>query len=306
MLPINLEFPEHFFNDEIRCDYLVTKHYKELWAVELDLLSKFIEICGKLKISYLACAGTMLGAARHKGIIPWDDDIDVMMMRDDYEKLCENSSCFRSPYFFQTEFTDRGSLRGHAQLRNSMTTGILGVELESRYSFNQGIFIDIFPLDNLPDDDNERVKFINNLRLIHSQMIRIRNISACQGENDTFFKHILRQGVRIADKWFSLSHVMFKKYEKLMTKYNSKATKEKGILALSESGNRFIWSVKDLEGEPIFFPFEILTIPLPNSYKNILEKTYGNWQQLRRGGSVHGELIFDAHESYKEYFKRNL
>lgn len=57
---------------------------------------------------------------------------------------------------FQTEYTDVGSLRGHAQLRNSATTGILAGERNQKYSFNQGIFLDIFPLDNIPDDKRQR------------------------------------------------------------------------------------------------------------------------------------------------------
>ena len=60
------------------------------------------------------------------------------------------------PNFFQTEYTDVGSLRGHAQLRNSATTGILAGERNQKYSFNQGIFLDIFPLDNIPDDKRQR------------------------------------------------------------------------------------------------------------------------------------------------------
>ena len=71
---------------------------------------------------------------------------------------------FEYPYFFQTEYTDVGSLRGHAQLRNSATTGILAGERNQKYSFNQGIFLDIFPLDNIPDDKRQRENQAKKIR----------------------------------------------------------------------------------------------------------------------------------------------
>ena len=73
--------------DEIRCDFLVTTDRKKVWQVELELLAEFDRICRKYGLRYFADYGTLLGAARHKGFIPWDDDIDVTMMRPDYERL---------------------------------------------------------------------------------------------------------------------------------------------------------------------------------------------------------------------------
>ena len=126
---------------------------QEIQQVSLDILKDVHAFCEKHKIRYSLAYGTLIGAIRHQGFIPWDDDIDLMMFRSEYDKLCEVATKeFEKPYFFQTEYTDHGSLRGHAQLRNSMTTGILKSELPWRYPFNQGIFMDIFPLDNVIPD----------------------------------------------------------------------------------------------------------------------------------------------------------
>ena len=158
MTNLNLKFPEHFFEPEVRDGYEVSCEMKYIWAVELDLLNQLLTVCQKYNIKLYAAGGTMLGAVRHKGMIPWDDDIDMMMFRSDYDRLCEIASEeFKEPYFFQTNETDPGSYRGHAQLRNSKTTGILKHELDQKREINQGIFIDIFPLDNVPDDENEWV-----------------------------------------------------------------------------------------------------------------------------------------------------
>ena len=103
MIELDIRLPEQFLNEEIRYGYTITRQMKEVWAVELDLLNKLLEVCKKHNISVFASGGTMLGAVRHKGFIPWDDDIDMMMFREDYEKLCLVAPLeFRYPYFFQT------------------------------------------------------------------------------------------------------------------------------------------------------------------------------------------------------------
>ena len=156
-LPIKMNLPDEFFCEEIRWGYTITQEMKEVWAVELDLLSELLRVCGKYNIQISATSGTTLGAIRHQGFIPWDNDIDMGMLREDYEKLCEVAPFeFKEPYFFQTEYTDHGSLRGHAQLRNSKTTAILMTEKKRHLKFNQGIFIDIFPFDRVVDDETKR------------------------------------------------------------------------------------------------------------------------------------------------------
>lgn len=310
MLPITINLPDNFLSEETRCDYLITRKYKELWAVELDLLSVFDKACKRLNIQYFAIGGTMLGAVRHNGMIPWDDDIDVAMLRQDYEKLCENASMFEHPYFLQTEFTDNGSLRGHAQLRNSLTTGILQGEVSFRFPFNQGIFIDIFPLDNLPDNVDERKDFIRQLKSFHKQLMRIRNISSYNYTTNSIIKRmicfLLTPGLRVVDKHFNLNHKLYVRYEKLMKKYNTLDTKEVGILALTGALDRFCWSKSVFTEKISNWPFEMMEVPVPDAYDSILKKTYGNWHELIKGGSYHGGLIFDVHKSYKVFFKENL
>ena len=122
---MKLEIPDSFYEEEERCGYVVSAHMKKVWAVELDLLYQLQQVCEKYGIQYYGSGGTILGAERHKGMIPWDDDIDIMMLRDQYDLLCSHADEFEEPYFFQTFDTDEGYFRGHAQLRNSNTTGVL-------------------------------------------------------------------------------------------------------------------------------------------------------------------------------------
>ena len=90
MLNIKLELPEGFLEEEERDGYLVSAEMKKIWAVELDLLNEFMRVCKEHDIRWFADGGTILGAIRHNGMIPWDDDIDVCMYREDYEKLLDS------------------------------------------------------------------------------------------------------------------------------------------------------------------------------------------------------------------------
>ena len=100
-----MEFRDGLINmhEEVIDGHLVTTETKKLWAVEMDIAQKLLDVCKKHNLPIWAEAGTLLGAVRHKGFIPWDDDMDFCMMRKDYEKLMEIAPHeFLYPYFFQS------------------------------------------------------------------------------------------------------------------------------------------------------------------------------------------------------------
>lgn len=124
---------------------------RQMQLLQLDILKEFDRICRKHGLKYTLCGGSMLGAVRHKGFIPWDDDIDVTMLRDEYERFCAicRTELNQEKYFLQTMDTDpeyrlvygRILLNGTAFVRAGQE------HMKSR----NGIFIDIFPRDGLSD-----------------------------------------------------------------------------------------------------------------------------------------------------------
>ncbi len=305
MVELNIKLPEKFLEPEIRCDYEISRKMKEVWAVEIDLLVKLLEVCKKYDIKIFLDSGSLLGAIRHKGMIPWDDDIDVVVLRDDYEKLCNIAQKeFSEPYFFQTEYTDKGSLRGHAQLRNSQTTGILASEKELNLKFNQGIFIDIFPLDNILNRDNARNNQVNKIIFYKKMFYKFANVSIRYRDfGSNLVKRTLK---RIMHKFF-YSYLKKKALEYYFLfenecKSGNKEDSEE-IFKAFFCDTSFKILKKSWLSNQIFVDFEFIKVPISPNYDEILRVYYGDYNVFVKGGAAHGKVFFDTDNSYMKYIE---
>lgn len=122
---------------------------RALQECELEILEEFVCTCKKHGLCFFLAGGTLLGAARHGGFIPWDDDIDIAMPREDYDRLAELApAVLQTRYFYQNPDTDPHYFLSYAKIRKN------GTEVyEERFEnakFHKGVFIDIFPLDFCP------------------------------------------------------------------------------------------------------------------------------------------------------------
>lgn len=300
MTNLKVSLPDGFLDSETRCGYEISSSMKKVWAVEIDLLLEVMRVCQKHHIQYFADGGTLLGAVRHKGMIPWDDDIDLGMLRPDYDRFCEVAPQeFQEPYFFQVEETDPGSLRGHIQIRNSQTTGILKDELSPKRKFNQGIFIDIFPFDNVPDDDAEFEEFARILkrkREIYSSLNDIQNVY-----RPSFFGFFKRPVKYLKHKFLpkEKTREAYDDFIHTVTKYANVETRRVGCMLLDQS--RHLLYPRESFARSMEVPFEFFHIVIPVDYEKILTIQYGDWHVPVKGGSFHGGVLFDTTKPYTEY-----
>ena len=291
---MKLEIPESFYQEEERCGYLVSAHMKKVWAVELDLLYQLDQICRKYGITYYASAGTILGAERHKGMIPWDDDIDLMMLRDQYDLLCAHADEFEEPYFLQTFDTDEGYFRGHAQLRNSNTTGVILDEVDKGFTFNQGIFIDIFPLDNV----------VRNRKLWKRQMDRIGKFKEVgfDAEQASALRKTAHLFMPLVSKVYSYKDA-YRKFDEEFRRYNDIQTKYVAKISYEPYGMK-MYDLRSEFEDTVYLDFEMLKVPVPKGYKLHLRRQFGDYQKFVIGSSDHGQLILDPDTPYKEWIRK--
>lgn len=286
-------------NKKIEEEYIVSENMKKLWKKELELLAELDRVCKKHNIKYFADSGTLLGAVRHKGFIPWDDDIDVAMLRQDYEKLKQlSSSEFKSPYFLQSAYTDKAYFRGHIQLRNSNTAAIIPSE-GNKVQFNQGIFLDIFPIDEISSNYFERnIKFF--CIKFYSKIFKIMCVK--DDINTPKIKKIIRTIIR---KIFKMKNFvgLYKRFERCCSNAKFKSnTVDKISFILNRNGYRFI--PKDYYLESVEVDFEDTKVPIPKEYDKILKMLYGeNYMTPLKVSTTHGKLIINTERSYKEILR---
>lgn len=304
MVDLKIKLPEGFLDEEVRCGYLVTSEMKKVWAVMLDLLAEVNRVCTENKIRYFASGGTLLGAVRHKGFIPWDDDLDIYMLRDDYEKFSRIApSAFISPYFFQTKFTDPYSSVFIGKVRNSGTTALTKSEVHGFLNYNKGIFIDVFPLDEIPDDEREFDLFLNELRVARQNVYRVGRIngifSEAHGKLEYFAKKTLHKLLtRYRNKHTTDYIDSYQYYVNMVGKYNGTGCSRFASLTW-EIQKRDIISKEDLAGMDIDMDFEFVKIPVPRGYDRILHSSFGNYMEYKI--YPHHSSFFDTDNSYSKY-----
>lgn len=284
--------------EEYREGYFISSKMKRVWAVQLRLLSRLLQVCSDHNLKIWADGGTLLGAIRHKGYIPWDDDIDMVMLRKDYDKLvCISSSEFSAPFFFQTAYSEKVPYpRGHAQLRMDGTTAILPFDINQ--DFHQGIFLDIFPFDDVPDNKDA----LEQLILSREEMSYRLNEYVYGNYGLIHLKH----NQEIWRNRKAINRIGFKEYfrsfENLFTQKGDINSKTVSCLSFLVDLNRFQRD-KTWYEDTLYLPFEDTIIPVPVGYKEILTKQYGpDYMTPIQQDSIHGHFeVLDPDRPYTDY-----
>ena len=236
---------------------------------ELEILDIVDDFCSKHDISYSLTYGTLIGAVRHQGFIPWDDDIDLMMMRDQYDKFIrlwqENPP---DGFFLQTDETDPPYGNNFLKIRKRGTTFIQS-EQEKTVSYHTGIFIDIFPVDYVSDDAQARERVFQTQKLLYK--IRRCKIS----EENPLHSRL----AYLCYKWLPVSvNCINRQIRKLIVLDKPTQT----VCNMTEAGPttaRSCFPAADIASS-VDIAFENRTYKTMVGYKNYLSHTYGDYMQL--------------------------
>lgn len=262
---------------------------EKMKALELSMLASFAEVCGKLSLRYYLVGGTLLGAVRHKGFIPWDDDIDVAMPREDYEIfLREGQKYLPEHCFLQCLNTDPAYAMNFAKIRDSRTTF---VEYTVRkYPMNHGVFIDIFPLDNYPEGEKEQ----KNMDF-QQKIFKYRTRAAVEVPKTARHSFPVELGLN------TLAALSCLRYPKLRKALEAREKLHKSV----EPGTKWAnycgaWGKKEIMpaswyGRGTELTFEGLTVMGPEHWDKWLTQVYGSYMQLppveKRVGHHYAEAI---------------
>ena len=256
-------------------EYYTDDQLRNVQKIEIENLKVFLDVCKKLKLEYVVYGGTLLGVEKYQGMIPWDDDIDVALTRDSYEKFCkEASGVLPKGYIIQTPYNTPNTPFPYTKLRKR---GTKYVEYINRnVDIETGIYIDIYPIDRIPDDENFRRKQFNDVR-------RWILIYVCrQGRLYDRKVYGVKEGLKNVGRWVICNVLKIipqaycmKKIDFYMKMYNKETTKRYAALNSPNYNNIY-------EG---FYPlktgmFEGIEVNLPGDYKQHLKKRYGDYTKM--------------------------
>ena len=268
----------------------------DLQRKSFELLQIFVAICEKWNIPYYLVCGSALGTVKYGGFIPWDDDIDVGLLRADYQRFLEVAPQEIPDWcFLQNYRTEKNYAHTFTKLRNSNTTFI--ENNVAKLDMNHGIYLDIFPLDGCPDNPLE-MKIFELKRKINAW---IRNSIYEDHEIEKIRKRnkVLRfLGVH---KRTYQAHVYL---EKLYSRYST--DKSERWCNYGNWQGKLEYAPKWHYGNGTVMTFEGLPVRIPENYDAYLTQKYGDWRSdppIDKQQTHHISTIIDTEKSYKSYLK---
>lgn len=226
---------------------------KEIQRIQLEILKEFDKYCEANHLKYFLAYGTLLGAVRDKGFIPWDNDIDVCMLRDDYNKLIKKYKDGRFKLMSVERLKRNEYTYAHAKLIDTQT--LLYESFQTDYEL--GVYIDVFPLDYLKDGEKDYNK-------VCRRYDRINYLETAKGIKGTILKIIGRKGL---SKVNGVMHFFYKKRAKYVGNCCAAANRDDfyNLEWFYETQKRV---------------FEDGIFPVPMEYEKVLERKYGNYMEL--------------------------
>lgn len=299
-----MEFPKHFFEEENREGFTVSSMMKRAWAAQMEVLLVVADICKKHSLPYFADSGTLLGAVRHKGFIPWDDDIDISMLRKDYQQLLQ-ILLSELPHGFVVA----GMYAESERLQNAAYVPHLRVIAdETLWDFNdymryfhgfpyQRVGIDIFPLDTISADPNTASMHYELVRhgiAIMREWDALEASSELQGYLDGYGQAC---NVTIPTDG-NVRNFMWRLIDRVCCLFENRDFPE--CTSFSYPSSKYHLQKKWYEAT-IELPFEHIMIQAPSEYDTLLTEIYGDYKTPVRGTAAHDYPFYgDMEEELKK------
>lgn len=266
----------------------------ELQKKEFELLVVFDDICKSLNLEYFMVCGSVLGTVKYDGFIPWDDDIDVAMLRPQYEIFIREAQKLL-PYnlFLQNYHTEKHFPYIYSKLRNSETTYI--EKSVKHLKMNHGIGIDIFPLDGYP-----KSKVVSLVLEVRKHIYQLQISSSFEGKKT--WKSGLVYFVGKILMWDKRTYKIVRKFDSLVQRYSINSSE-----VICNHGNwqgKLEYAPREQYGQGVMKKFESMDVRIPERYEEYLTQKYGEWRvdpPIEEQIGHHYYTILDLKNSYTKY-----
>lgn len=263
----------------------------ELQKKEFELLKCLDEICKKINVSYYLVCGSALGAEKYQGFIPWDDDVDVGMYRQDYEQFLQLAPKYLPEEFFLQNYkTDPQFPQLYSKLRNSNTTYI--EKSVEHLNINHGIYIDIFPLDGYPRKIFETYKLEIKKWFYKWQL-------ACVYKGDYSLKSRILFGIERILGFHKKTQAIVEKLDKLISKYP--CDKSRFICNHGNWQGKMEYAPVEQYGKGKMAVFEGLSVLIPENIDEYLMQKYGDWRAELPDEKQQGHHYYSICDLEKSY-----
>ena len=289
-----MELKREFFYEEVRDGFYIPSIMKRAWGAGLTILSEVDRICRKYEIPYYAGYGTLLGAVRSSSFIPWDDDIDLMMLRSDYNRFLSVAEKELPEELALDSLETNPDFWGMNPLVRSAVL-CFHPKLFSKYrEFPYHAFVDIFPLDELAEDPEEERQRENKVHLLFQMM---KKVEGREGEPEKW-----EEELKQIEKLFSvqldrsqsiltqLSGVMDRVYQEFNGRGGNTLTFMPLYMMRKDRYPREVFEKRE------WVPFCNTSLPIPSGYDRLLQCTYGDYHKKVKAGGEHDYPYFKEKE----------
>lgn len=292
-----LSFKNSYFEDEVREGFFVSTMMKRYWAGQLKVLAEIDRVCRKHSIRWFATYGTLIGAVRHGGYIPWDDDLDICMLRKDYERFFAIAKDELPQKFsaFTVKTEPEYEIMIGRIVNNSNVIDYGEEHMSNYFGCPYTIGVDVFPLDNLYEDEEKEEDRIRRLNDIVTAVGMIKSGEIYSDEGNKLITLIEKDNQVTLHNDAGLKRELLLLSDKIYCENESGNVAQVALMPIwaRYRANKF---QKNIFDHVVMLPFENTYLPVPGLYNEFLWLAYSDYMIINRGAGIHEYPVYEEQE----------